>query len=112
MKKLVSTALLALSMTPAILLAQGPPPGEGPGPGPDGPGFMIRLAPPPPPHEHMGPPPGPDFVWIAGYQRWDGRGYGWVPGHYEQPPHPHAAWVPHRWQHRHGSWIMVEGHWR
>lgn len=70
------------------------------------------MAPPPPHMEHYGPPPGPGFIWVAGYQSWNGNGYVWVPGHYEQPPRPRAVWVPHHWQHRHGSWIMIEGHWR
>jgi len=28
------------------------------------------------------------------------------------PPRPHARWVAHRWVHRHGGYVMVEGHWR
>jgi hypothetical protein len=28
------------------------------------------------------------------------------------PPHEHARWVDHRWEHRNGSYVFVEGHWR
>jgi hypothetical protein len=38
--------------------------------------------------------------------------YVWVPGRWEQPPRPHARWVAHRWVHRGGGYVMVEGHWR
>jgi hypothetical protein len=51
-------------------------------------------------------------VWIDGYQSWAGDHYVWVPGGWERPPHPGARWVAHKWVHRHGQWVMVEGHWR
>jgi hypothetical protein len=56
--------------------------------------------------------PGPGYEWIAGYHRWDGARYVWVPGRWDRPPHPHAHWVAHRWVHRNGGWVLVEGHWR
>jgi hypothetical protein len=28
------------------------------------------------------------------------------------PPHRHAHWVDHRWEHRNGGYVFVEGHWR
>jgi hypothetical protein len=56
--------------------------------------------------------PGPNYVWIAGYHRWDGHAYAWAPGRWEVAPHPGARWVAHRWVHRHGGWVLVEGHWR
>jgi hypothetical protein len=55
--------------------------------------------------------PGPEHVWVAGYHRWDGHAYVWVPGRWDRPPHPHAHWVAHHWVHRHGGWVLVEGHW-
>ena len=73
---------------------------------------VIRVAPPHPVVEMRGAAPGPGFVWIAGYHRWDGAAYVWTPGRWERPPHPHAHWVAHRWVHRHGGWVLVEGHWR
>jgi hypothetical protein len=95
-KKLVLAALLSLSLLPAAANAQ----------------VYVRVGPPPVVVEHPGPPPGVGFVWIPGYHRWDGGRYVWVPGRYDRPPHPHARWEPHRWEHRHGGWVMHEGHWR
>jgi hypothetical protein len=73
---------------------------------------VIRVAPPRPLVEKRLVAPGPGYVWIAGFHRWDGARYVWVPGRWELPPHPHAHWVAHRWVHRHGGWVLVEGHWR
>jgi len=73
---------------------------------------IIRVAPPAPIVERRPVAPGPRYVWIAGYHRWDGRAYVWVPGRWELPPRPHARWVAHHWAHRHGGWVLVEGHWR
>lgn len=95
-KKLVLAGLLSLSLLPVATNAQ----------------VVVRIGPPAAVVEHPGPPPGPGFVWIAGFHRWDGGRYVWVPGHYERPPHRGARWVPARWQHRHGGWVMTEGHWR
>jgi hypothetical protein len=96
MKKIALAVLLALTMVPAASFAQ----------------VAIRIGPPAPVYERPGPPPGRGFVWIGGYQRWDGARYAWVPGHYERPPHPGAHWVAHRYVHRHGGYVFVEGHWR
>jgi len=74
--------------------------------------IIVRMPPPPIIVERPGPAPEPGFVWISGYQRWDGDRYVWVPGHYERPPHEHGVWVGHRWAHRGGHWAFVEGHWR
>ena len=68
-----------------------------------------------PPHafvERRGHPPGPGYVWVPGYQRWDGRGYVWTPGQWRRPPRPHAHWVPSRWV-KHGHvWQFREGYWQ
>lgn len=71
---------------------------------------------------HAGPPravverrvvaPGPGYVWQAGFYRWSGRDYVWVPGHYERAPRGRATWVPGRWAHDRRGWYFVEGHWR
>jgi hypothetical protein len=97
-KKTILAVLLALSLAPAVSMAQV--------------GITVRVGPPAPIVEHYGPPPHPGYVWIAGYHRWDGNRYVWVHGYYAQPPHPGAVWVPHRWEHRHGGYVLVEGHWR
>ncbi|MDR3750277.1 MAG: YXWGXW repeat-containing protein [Terracidiphilus sp.] len=96
MKKIALAVLFALTLLPAVALAQ----------------VSIRIGPPPVVVERPGPPPERGFVWINGYQRWDGGRYVWVPGHYERPPHPGAHWVAHRYVHRHGGYVFVEGHWR
>lgn len=73
---------------------------------------VVRVAPPRPLVERAVPAPGPGYVWIGGYHRWDGRAYVWVPGRWMLPPHRHARWVAARWVHRHGGWVFMEGHWR
>lgn len=57
--------------------------------------------------------PGPRYVWVPGYHRWDRRAYVWTPGTWIVPPRRHAVWVSPRWVHdrRHG-WYFVAGHWR
>jgi hypothetical protein len=95
-KKLALAALLGFTLLPAVVNAQ----------------VVVRIGPPAPVVERPGPPPGPGFVWIAGYQRWDGARYVWVPGRYDRAPHPGARWVAHHWARRNGGWVLVEGHWR
>ncbi len=72
----------------------------------------LRLGPPAPYVERRAPAPGPAFVWIDGYQRWDGRGYVWVPGRWVRPPRPRLRWVSGHWAHDRHGWYFVEGHWR
>ena len=73
---------------------------------------VVRIAPPRLVVESRGPRPSPTHVWISGYHRWDGNAYVWTAGRWEQPPHPGNRWVAHRWVHRNGGYVMVEGHWR
>lgn len=73
---------------------------------------FVKIAPPRPIVETRIAAPGPGYIWTPGYHRWDGNAYVWVPGAWVMPPHPHAHWVAHRWEHRHGGYVMVEGHWR
>jgi len=96
MKKIALAVLFALTLAPAASFAQ----------------VSIRIGPPPPVYEQPGPPPDRGYVWIAGYHRYEGDHYVWTPGHYERPPRPRAHWVAHHWVHRHGEWVLVEGHWR
>jgi hypothetical protein len=95
-KKIALAILFAFTLCPVASLAQ----------------IAIRIGPPPPVYEHRGPPPDREYVWINGYQRYEGDHYAWTPGRYERPPQRHQRWVANRWQHRHGQWVMVEGHWR
>ncbi|MBZ5619700.1 MAG: hypothetical protein LAQ69_13400 [Acidobacteriia bacterium] len=73
---------------------------------------VIRVGPPRPLIERRIARPGPGYVWVGGYHRWDGRTYEWVPGRWELPPRRHAHWVAHRYVRRGGGWEFVEGHWR
>jgi len=98
-KKLVSTATCGLML--AVTLAAGAQVVVHIGP----PVHPVEVVPAPPP-EHR------DWVWQPGYHRWDGGAYVWVPGHYAEPPHPHAHWVPGHWDHRGGGYVWVDGHWR
>ena len=90
------TGLLAITMLPAAGYAQ----------------VYVRVGPPAPIVERRPLPPERGYAWIAGYHRWDGGHYVWVPGRWDRPPRAHAVWVPHRWVHRHGGWVLIEGHWR
>jgi hypothetical protein len=70
--------------------------------------------PPPPPAEVEVVPalPGPEYVWIGGYHRWNGRRYVWVRGRYERPPHVRARWAGPHWEARGRAHVWVEGRWR
>ena len=72
----------------------------------------VRVGPPAPVVEVRRAAPGPRYVWVPGYHRWDGRAYVWVPGTWLLPPHGRVAWVPARWVHDHHGWYVVNGHWR
>ena len=73
---------------------------------------VVRIGPPRAVAEHRVRAPGPGYVWVQGYQSWNGRSHVWVPGRWELAPRPHARWVPHRWVRRNGGWVLVEGRWR
>jgi hypothetical protein len=96
LKKLAMSGLLAFVLSPAMSFAQ----------------VHITVAPPAPVVEVRGNAPGPEYVWVDGYHRWEGDHYVWTAGRWDRPPHPHAHWVAHRWVHRHGEWVLIEGHWR
>jgi hypothetical protein len=72
----------------------------------------VRIAPPAPVVETRVVAPGPGYVWVGGFHRWDGKAYAWVPGHWVVPPRPHAAWVPGHWAHSHHGYWWKEGHWK
>jgi hypothetical protein len=74
--------------------------------------IVVRIGPPPRPVERIPPPVHAGWVWHAGYHRWDGSHYVWVPGEYAEPPYAHARWVDGHWAHRRGGYVWVEGHWR
>lgn len=72
----------------------------------------IRIGPPAPVVEVRTVSPGPRYVWVGGYHRWDGRAYLWVPGRWATPPRNRHGWVPARWVHDRRGWYVVNGHWR
>jgi hypothetical protein len=74
--------------------------------------IVVRVAPPRAIVERRPPQPGRNYIWTAGYHRWDGRAYVWVPGAWIAPPRQRARWVAHHWQRRGHDWVFVEGHWR
>jgi hypothetical protein len=57
--------------------------------------FGIHIGEPPPERAYRVPPqPGPDYVWIEGYQYPQGSHYAWHNGYWTRPPYAGAYWVP------------------
>jgi hypothetical protein len=74
---------------------------------------VIRIAPPPPVRVGIvGVAPGPSYVWVAGYQRWNGNGYVWVAGRWVRPPRAGVIWVQPRYVHSGSTWVFHKGYWR
>jgi hypothetical protein len=82
----------------------GPPP-------PPPQGEVVVESEPPPPQEVAPASPGPDYVWIGGYHRWDGHRYVLVRGRYERRPHPNAHYSAAHWEARGRGHVWVEGRW-
>ena len=72
----------------------------------------VRVGPPPLRVEAIAVAPGPRYVWLPGFYRWNNAEYVWVPGRYELPPRPRAVWVPPHWERHRRGWYFVDGHWR
>ena len=72
----------------------------------------VHIGPPRPLYEVRPVRPHPGWAWRAGYHRWDGYRYVWVPGAYVMPPRPGVYWVPGHWRNTPRGWIWIEGHWR
>jgi hypothetical protein len=75
-------------------------------------GVIVGAAPPAPVVEPVPAPPAVGYVWRAGYWRWDGVRYAWIPGVYVRAPRLGATWVPGHWIARRRGWVWVGGHWR
>jgi hypothetical protein len=74
---------------------------------------VIYTAPPPPVRVGVvGVAPGPGYVWVGGYQRWNGTRYVWVAGRWARPPRVGAVWVAPRYVHRGSTWVYYRGYWR
>jgi hypothetical protein len=83
--------------------------------------FDVHIGAPPPPRAyHVPPRPGPDYVWVEGYQYPDHGHYKWHDGYWTRPPYPGAYWVqPYygkgtyhggRWEGDHGVFAH-DHHW-
>lgn len=79
---------------------------------PNGDVVWVRMGPPAPRYEVRSQAPGPDFIWISGYHRWNGAAYDWAPGRWERRPQPRSRWVEGRWRHERRGYFYVEGHWQ
>jgi hypothetical protein len=56
--------------------------------------FGVHIGPPPAPRAYRVPPqPGPDYVWIEGYQSLVNGQYRWHDGYWSLPPYEGAYWV-------------------
>ena len=56
--------------------------------------FGIQIGQPPAPRAYRVPPqPGPDYVWVEGYQYPQGSQYRWHNGYWTRPPFAGAYWV-------------------
>jgi len=73
---------------------------------------VVQIRPPRPVSERRMQRPSRNHVWVSGYHQWNGAGFTWSSGKWEQPPRPRAHWVAARWVHQRGGWVLVEGHWR
>ena len=77
------------------------------------PGLLyIHVRPPVPILEMRMTSPGPDYVWIPGSYRWDGRAYFWVEGRWARPPAHYHTWAAGHWAKTRRGWYWVDGHWR
>jgi hypothetical protein len=83
--------------------------------------FGIHIGPPPPPRAYAVPAqPGPDYVWVEGYQYPVKGHYQWHNGYWTRPPYQGAYWVaPYhvggqyytgRWEGEHGV-VNHDHHW-
>jgi len=75
--------------------------------------IYVRVAPPRVTVvETRGVAPSRRHRWIAGFNRWDGRAYVWVPGRWALAPRPRAVWIPGHWRHSRHGWYWIGGRWR
>ncbi len=72
----------------------------------------VNIGPPRPIIEHRVVSPGPGYVWVSGYHRWDGHAYVWVAGSWQRPPRPSQHWVAGAWRRDSHGYYFVEGRWR
>ena len=71
--------------------------------------YVEEAPPPPPPRQTVEVRAG--YLWIDGYQRWDGHRYQWQDGHYERE-RAGSVWYPGRWERRNRGHVWIQGEWR
>jgi hypothetical protein len=71
----------------------------------------TERRPPPDRVEVIVASPGPGYVWVPGYWRWERHDYLWTPGRWARAKHGYHKWVPGHWEHRTHQWYWVEGRW-
>jgi hypothetical protein len=70
--------------------------------------FGIRIGPPPAPRAYRVPPrPGPEYVWVEGYQYPVGKSWRWHDGYWTRPPYEGAYWI----EPYHFGGQYYAGHW-
>jgi hypothetical protein len=74
-------------------------------------GVEVYNDPPAPIVEVIPPDPGGGVIWVGGEWAWHDH-WVWDRGHYEQPPHPGARWVPHQYVNHGGKHTYVHGRWK
>lgn len=79
---------------------------------PRGERVYVRYGPPVERVDVIGAAPGPGYVWIKGFWRWDGRSYLWVPGRWVVPDRGYHRWQAGHWVHDRHGWYWVDGRWR
>jgi hypothetical protein len=96
MRHLIKTLVLAAIITAAAATADAQV------------SFGIRIGPPPAPRAYRVPPrPGPDYVWVEGYQYPVGKSWRWHDGYWTRPPYAGAYWV----EPYHSGGQYYAGHW-
>ena len=56
--------------------------------------FGVHIGAPPAPHAYQVPArPGPEYVWVEGYQYPQGSHYRWHNGYWTKPPYAGAYWM-------------------
>jgi len=59
----------------------------------------------------VGVAPGPDYVWVQGYWRWNGRVWVRVGGHWHRRPYGYRYYRPGCWVYRGGRHCWQVGVW-
>lgn len=75
---------------------------------------IVVAAPPSPPSrpaEVITTQPSTEMIWVAGFWRYTGREYLWVPGRWEIPPPQCSGFVAPHWQRQGGNYTYVQGYW-